>query len=529
MGILAKIGVKIEIFSKTFASADMTLFPNLQILLAQADGPFGGNNHDPVISNLSADPPSIDTDETSTITCTASDEDVGDTFTYTWTKTGGTITGSGSAIIWTSPSTEGTYTITCTVSDGEGGEDSESINIIVTESEEQPPATVAPIISVVEGADDGYVNADEVAYGLAVLGNGPAYAEIKIYINDICAYIGDVLADGSWWAVVVSELDVDGTKTLYATATEDGLAESAHSNEITFILDTTGSEENDTYTIIASAGSHGSISPSGSITVNQDSDKSFTITPDTGYQIDDVLVDGSSVGAVSSYTFTNVTQDHTISATFIIEEDDSNDEVIFDTKHNPIEIFSNFRVSCDPIGATGDNLTRTWEIPYILNEPITYNEIDHIWFAVPNYACTFTIYCTIDDGINEYSGSLEVEVVNTHEDDTEEIISVIREFELAMNNFNWEKAKSCCVYESSLYDNVIDWEHYIYPELHFTPDYDVDAISIENMSLIVYDPMFFYDDGLEALVIFQVGGTYDGESIAGYRPQKINNSWKLDT
>ena len=171
-----------------------------------------------------------------------------------------------------------------------------------------------------EGVDDGYVNADEVAYGLAVCGAGPAYAEIKIYINDICADTGAVLADGFWVVNVVSELDVDGTKTLYATATEDGLAESAHSNEITFILDTTGTEENGTYTITASAGSHGSISPSGSITVNQGSNKSFTITPDTGYQIDDVLVDGSSKGAVSSYTFTNVTQDHTISATFIIED-----------------------------------------------------------------------------------------------------------------------------------------------------------------------------------------------------------------
>ena len=73
----------------------------------------------------------------------------------------------------------------------------------------------------------------------------------------------------------------------------------------------------DTYTITASAGPNGTISPSGDITVNQGSDKSFTITPDTGYSIDDVLVDGSSVGAVSSYTFTKVTKDHTISATFI--------------------------------------------------------------------------------------------------------------------------------------------------------------------------------------------------------------------
>ena len=70
-------------------------------------------------------------------------------------------------------------------------------------------------------------------------------------------------------------------------------------------------------TITASAGSNGSISPSGDVIVNQGLDKSFTITPDTGYQIADVLVDGSSVGAVSSYTFTNVTEDHIISANFI--------------------------------------------------------------------------------------------------------------------------------------------------------------------------------------------------------------------
>ncbi len=73
-----------------------------------------------------------------------------------------------------------------------------------------------------------------------------------------------------------------------------------------------------TYTITASSGSQGSISPSENITVNQGSDKSFTITPDAGYSINDVLVDGSSVGAVSSYTFTNITEDHTISATLSV-------------------------------------------------------------------------------------------------------------------------------------------------------------------------------------------------------------------
>jgi hypothetical protein len=72
-----------------------------------------------------------------------------------------------------------------------------------------------------------------------------------------------------------------------------------------------------TYTITASAGANGSISPSGAVTVNQGSDKAFTITPDANYAVADVLVDGASVGAVTGYTFTNVTADHTIAASFI--------------------------------------------------------------------------------------------------------------------------------------------------------------------------------------------------------------------
>ena len=71
-----------------------------------------------------------------------------------------------------------------------------------------------------------------------------------------------------------------------------------------------------THTITASAGANGTITPSGTVTVNHGTNQSFTITPATGYRVADVLVDGSSVGAVTSYTFTNVTVNHTISASF---------------------------------------------------------------------------------------------------------------------------------------------------------------------------------------------------------------------
>ena len=54
------------------------------------------------------------------------------------------------------------------------------------------------------------------------------------------------------------------------------------------------------------------------MTVNYGASQTFTITPDTGYHVADVLVDGVSVGAVTSYTFTNVTANHTIAASFAI-------------------------------------------------------------------------------------------------------------------------------------------------------------------------------------------------------------------
>ena len=70
------------------------------------------------------------------------------------------------------------------------------------------------------------------------------------------------------------------------------------------------------YGILASAGPGGAISPSGSILVEPGADTSFTITPDPGFGIDDVLVDSVSVGTPSGYTFAGVTADHTIQAQF---------------------------------------------------------------------------------------------------------------------------------------------------------------------------------------------------------------------
>ncbi|MBN1600741.1 MAG: AGE family epimerase/isomerase [Chitinispirillaceae bacterium] len=70
------------------------------------------------------------------------------------------------------------------------------------------------------------------------------------------------------------------------------------------------------YTITAGAGAGGSITPSGSVSVAEGTSATFTITPSAGYDISDVTVDGQSVGVVSTYTFSNVTGNHSISASF---------------------------------------------------------------------------------------------------------------------------------------------------------------------------------------------------------------------
>lgn len=91
------------------------------------------------------------------------------------------------------------------------------------------------------------------------------------------------------------------------------------------------------YTITASAGQGGSITPSGAVSVEKGGSQTFTIKPSDNYEIEDVKVDGQSVGKKTEYTFENVTKAHTIAATFTekavilpdsIHEDFNNSEAL---------------------------------------------------------------------------------------------------------------------------------------------------------------------------------------------------------
>lgn len=91
-----------------------------------------------------------------------------------------------------------------------------------------------------------------------------------------------------------------------------------------------------TYTIQASAGANGIITPSGTINVAQGANQTFAMIPNTGYEVQAVYIDGNSVGVLTSYTFTNVTANHQIYVTFMhVDSVEENDDLALEIYPNP--------------------------------------------------------------------------------------------------------------------------------------------------------------------------------------------------
>lgn len=105
----------------------------------------------------------------------------------------------------------------------------------------------------------------------------------------------------------------EGQTYYFVVRAHDGGVFSGNSNEATYQVPIA---QPVAYTIAASSGSNGKITPSGNVSVTGGSSQNFTFTPTTGYQVADVSINGKSVGARQSYTFSNVTQNQTISVTF---------------------------------------------------------------------------------------------------------------------------------------------------------------------------------------------------------------------
>ena len=190
----------------------------------------------------------------------------------------------------------------------------------------QPTVTLAPGPSVSEGSSGptalNFTVNLSTAYSLPVtVSFQTADGSATVANNDYQAVTSSIVIPAGLTSGTITvnangdtQAEPDETFTLSLTGATNGALGSP--------IVATGTILNDdlaTFVISASAGAGGSISPSGSVNVTQGQTQGFTISPASCHHVSDVLVDGSSVGAVTSHTFTNVQANHTIAASFALD------------------------------------------------------------------------------------------------------------------------------------------------------------------------------------------------------------------
>ena len=143
------------------------------------------------------------------------------------------------------------------------------------------------------------------------------------------------IISGSAEVPVPAEYNVDGVQFAfrYVHPNEDTTGQLAIDNvKLMAVEDGPVAQK---YTITATAGEGGSITPAGEVSVKEGASQTFAIAAQEGYAIADVLVDGQSVGAVDSYTFENVTANHTIAALFTKTASDVQFDNDFESENFP--------------------------------------------------------------------------------------------------------------------------------------------------------------------------------------------------
>jgi hypothetical protein len=176
-------------------------------------------------------------------------------------------------------------------------------------------------------ADDTYTYTTSVGNSVSSLSVTPTANDTNatITVNGMAVASGAASSD---IALSVGE----NTVTILVTA-QDGITMQTYTITITRAASGGGSSTPHYYTIGASADPGGKISPSGNVTVRKGQSQTFTITPDEGYKIMKVEADGKSLGIITTYTFENISQAHTIKAFFAavevpmpLEEEKKNEE-----------------------------------------------------------------------------------------------------------------------------------------------------------------------------------------------------------
>ena len=118
------------------------------------------------------------------------------------------------------------------------------------------------------------------------------------------------------WLVITSNSNITGNGTANYSALSDSGATRTGTLTVAGQSITITQSGISTYTLTATAGTNGSISPQGTVTVSSGGNQAFSITPATKYQVSNVVVDGVSQGPITTYTFNNVTSNHSITAAF---------------------------------------------------------------------------------------------------------------------------------------------------------------------------------------------------------------------
>jgi len=203
------------------------------------------------------------------------------TYALTGTLPAGLSFAPGNRTLSGTPTQAGTFPLSYQANDGQGGTASRTVSLTVAQrtfaitASAGAGGTISPsgTVAVNQGASQAFSIVPATGY-----------------------HVVDVLVDGSSIGAATSRTFND--------------VQTTHSITATFAINT--------YAITASAGAGGTISPSGATTLNFNSSQIYAIAPNANYRVLDVLVDGVSVGAVTTFTFSNVSANHTIAATFTI-------------------------------------------------------------------------------------------------------------------------------------------------------------------------------------------------------------------
>jgi hypothetical protein len=226
--------------------------------------------------------------------------------TYQWRKAtvnlvnGGNISGATSATLTINPA---------------AAADAGSYDVVVSgtcpPSKTSNPATLTvnriPTTSSLTTAPNPSIFGQSVIFSDTVKGGattGLVYFKVDGIVVDSAAINGSGIA-----LVSKSNLAI-GTHAILARYNGSASYDTSTSNTVSQVV------KPDTFTIAASAGLHGTINPSGNVKAARGSNKSFSMVPSSGYHVDSVIVDGAKVDSTASYTFINVTANHTIRATF---------------------------------------------------------------------------------------------------------------------------------------------------------------------------------------------------------------------